>query len=619
MSVIVHNMLAMNAQRQFGINEKQKAKNTEKLSSGFKVNRAADDAASLSISEKMRNQIRNLNQATNNLEDGVFLTKTADGVLQEVHNIFHRQRELLVKAANDVNNDEDRQSIEDELKQLCEEADEIFEKTQYNGRFMFKGKDQIISGPDVTNPEVPDTTTHTNTTKTNTSIVWLPKNPAPDVSTTVDTTNSSGVVSVNTFYNEEETIDETDDWGRSTITNHNYYDVIEVTRDVEVTTTTSYEAINDSTYTQLKSPASMTGQRGYINVQNVAGNLNLSCAMSQLGVKVDGVLKSYDLYNSPITAATDASDPNKAVTTYTLGDGLSLKQTIELSGNKYNISYSVENNGTESHTLDVRLAFDTMNTAATAVKDGSTKSYVLESDFAKIPIDASSADNAVLGTIDNLYIYNNPDNEWGDDRITDGEAVPRHTGVGAWWNDRQVEPGSSVNIGSLSYGPIELTADPYNKTIKVDTATDTTTHTDRTDTVTTYMPEYLMIQDGANAGEHFAIRLYDLDTTSMKCSVPDPVSAFAASDSLQHLDRANNTISSIRSYYGAMANRMDTAINANMNYSENLTGAEASIRDTDMAKEMVALSKNSILEQAAQSMIAQANQQNQGILQLIQS
>lgn len=614
MSVIMHNILAMNADRQFGINTKNKAKNTEKLSSGYKINRAADDAAGLSISEKLRNQIRNLNQATRNVEDGMYLTNTADSVLQEVHNIFHRQRELLVKAANDVNTADDRQAIEDELVQLSEETDKIFEKTQYNGRYLFKGKDEIISGPTVTAPAVPDVTNQVTTSITNTTTKWLPKNPAPDVSTrTVSNQITDIYVGRSTNYFEEETVASVDDWDRVTYNQHSCYDVMNTTKDVNVTTTTSYERINDSRYTALRSPADMTGDYGYINVKNVAGDLNLSCAMSQLGVKIDGVEKTLDLYNGGAqSVSTDKSNPNKAITTYNFGNGLALKQTIELSDNKYVISYAVENNGSESHTLDVRLAFDTMNTEVTSVKDGSTKNFALESDFARIPVNASNADNAVLGNIEQLY------GTWGDENVTDGETVSHHTGVGAWWNNKEVASGGTINIGSLTYGPIELLKDPYYETVTTDTVTDYVTKTNRVDTVLTYKPEYLMIQDGANAGEHFPIRLYNLDTDKLKCKVPNPVSAFNASDSLQHMDRVNQTISNIRSYYGAMTNRMETAYNANMNYAENLDSAESNIRDTDMSTEMVALSKNNILEQAAQSMLAQANQQKQGILQLIE-
>ena len=134
MIVVAHNLAAMNSQRQFNITDKKKAKNVEKLSSGYKVNRAADDAAGLSISEKMRNQIRGLNQAMSNIEDGVAFCKVADGALNEVHSILGRIGELAVQAANDVNDDDDRIAIDNEVQQLKSEMRQIFHDTQFNGK-----------------------------------------------------------------------------------------------------------------------------------------------------------------------------------------------------------------------------------------------------------------------------------------------------------------------------------------------------------------------------------------------------------------------------------------------------------------------------------------------------
>ena len=133
-----------------------------------------------------------------------------------------------------------------------------------------------------------------------------------------------------------------------------------------------------------------------------------------------------------------------------------------------------------------------------------------------------------------------------------------------------------------------------------------------------YKPEYLMIQSGANAHEDFPIRLYNLSAKKLRVEVPSSVSAFHASNSLQHMDYANQFVSNLRSYYGAMTNRMEHTINENQNYAENLQNAESAIRDTDMATDMMAYSKNSILQQAAQAMITQSNQSNQGVLSLLQ-
>lgn len=137
--VVQHNMQAVNTNRMLGMNVKAVAKSSEKLSSGFKVNRAADDAAGLSISEKMRNQIRGINQAVSNAEDGQYLIQTAEGNMNEIHSILQRMGELATKAANDVNASEDRTSIKDEIKQLASEIDSIAKKAQFNGTYLLDG------------------------------------------------------------------------------------------------------------------------------------------------------------------------------------------------------------------------------------------------------------------------------------------------------------------------------------------------------------------------------------------------------------------------------------------------------------------------------------------------
>lgn len=137
--VVQHNMQAANADRMLGGNVKAVAKSSEKLSSGFKVNRAADDAAGLSISEKMRNQIRGINQAVSNAEDGQYLIQTAEGNMNEIHSILQRMGELATKAANDVNETVDRQAIKDEMTQLTEEIDSIASKAQFNGTYLLNG------------------------------------------------------------------------------------------------------------------------------------------------------------------------------------------------------------------------------------------------------------------------------------------------------------------------------------------------------------------------------------------------------------------------------------------------------------------------------------------------
>ena len=137
--VVQHNMQAMNANRMLNTTQSLQAKSTEKLSSGYKINRAADDAAGLSISEKMRKQIRGLDQASTNAQDGISAVQTAEGALTEVHSMLQRMNELAVQASNGTNSESDRQSIQDEIDQLTTEIDRVAETTKFNETYLLKG------------------------------------------------------------------------------------------------------------------------------------------------------------------------------------------------------------------------------------------------------------------------------------------------------------------------------------------------------------------------------------------------------------------------------------------------------------------------------------------------
>ena len=137
--VVQHNLTAMNSNRMLGLTTAAQAKSTEKLSSGYKINRAADDAAGLAISEKMRKQIRGLTQASANAQDGISAVQTAEGALTEVHDMLQRMNELAVKAANGTNSFSDRTAIEQEIEQLTTEIDRVAETTKFNETYLLKG------------------------------------------------------------------------------------------------------------------------------------------------------------------------------------------------------------------------------------------------------------------------------------------------------------------------------------------------------------------------------------------------------------------------------------------------------------------------------------------------
>ena len=137
--VVQHNLTAMNSNRMLGVTTSKQAKSTEKLSSGYKINRAADDAAGLSISEKMRKQIRGLTQASSNAQDGISAVQTAEGALNEVQDMLQRMNELAVKAANGTNSEDDRNYIQDEVNQLIKEIDRVSTTTKFNETYLLKG------------------------------------------------------------------------------------------------------------------------------------------------------------------------------------------------------------------------------------------------------------------------------------------------------------------------------------------------------------------------------------------------------------------------------------------------------------------------------------------------
>ena len=140
--VVQHNLTAMNSNRMLGLTASTQAKSTEKLSSGYKINRAADDAAGLAISEKMRKQIRGLTQASANAQDGISTVQTAEGALTEVHDMLQRMNELAVKAANGTNSESDRTAIQQEIDQLTTEIDRVAETTKFNETYLLKGDSQ---------------------------------------------------------------------------------------------------------------------------------------------------------------------------------------------------------------------------------------------------------------------------------------------------------------------------------------------------------------------------------------------------------------------------------------------------------------------------------------------
>lgn len=616
--IIQHNMPAANATRQLNVSTREGAKASEKLSSGYKINRSADDAAGLKISEKMRSQIRGLTRASQNCLEGDDFTKVADGALDQVHNMLQRQRELLVQAGNDTNNIEDKDAIQQELQALSMECDRIFGNTEFNGIKVFKGND-IVHKADTINKHESQILSSASDTRVSTKEVWIPITDPEPVTKGPDRTVTQTEKSASSHFGGDEKLVVENENGH-----HVYYeDDVTVTESLmEVKTedtTVTYQKIDNAKYKTLKSPqVAMANRNGYLKVATEQGNLELSCAMTQLGLKIDGQLQApgdINIYSNYTSVETLQGD--SVINEYDMGNGITLRQTVTLSNNDtYKIAYDVINNDTQSHTVDLRLAFDTMNMPGgfQTIAKSSTTNFAdkLKTDKAGIDISAN-ADSGALGDIGNLY------GNWDGNSIVDGTTTSHHTGIGFWWENKPIpNDGQAKPIGEVTYGPIKITSNPYRETTTIDSVTTLEHQIDVAGSYRFFTPHYLDIQAGANSGENIAIRQWDLSSSYLHIAPGTDISAYHTDDSLLRMDNAINKISAIRSYYGATSNQLNYASSVDLNTSENTQHAESRIRDTDMAAMMVAFSKYNILQQAGQSMLAQANQTPQNTIKLLQ-
>ena len=461
--VVQHNMQAMNANRMLNVTTSAQSKSTEKLSSGYRINRAADDAAGLTISEKMRKQIRGLDQASTNAEDGVSSVQTAEGALTEVHSMLQRMNELATQAANGTNSkDSDRQAIQDEIDQLTTEIDRVAETTKFNETYLLKGgngtKDVYMNGHDA---GLKGTLTDSATTAT-----FKVAAGALDAGKSVTIGGKD--------YTIGSTLDETKALANAAVTDKKSFTVDD----------TKYNVAADGTITKDGDAATA------VKVEDIV----------KTGSKVSYDGKTLTAADIDTTTGVDKSD---------------------------------------SSVISAAHAVDLMAKELTAANNiGATKT-------------AATAEKAADYTSKDGVTFN----------ITKGTAEVAD------------KLSFSLHVGS--------DADMTNKiTVGIETMNSS----------------YLGIK-GLNVNDDSGIAgTYAID---------------AISDALQK-------VSEQRSSLGAVQNRLEHTIDNLDNVVENTTSAESRIRDTDMAEEMVNYSKNNILAQAGQSMLAQANQSNQGVLSLLQ-
>lgn len=429
--IINHNISALNTYRMLNSAASGASTSMERLSSGQRINKAADDAAGLAISEKMRGQIRGLEMAQKNAQDGVSLLQTAEGALNETHSILQRMRELSVQSANDTNTTADREKLQGELDALAEEVARIGSSAEFNGKKLlngsFDGTFQIGSNQDQ-----------------NLSIKL-----GDAQSFSLGVAGSAG---------------------------------LEVTSDYTVGTTTTGDSLVAGTY-----------------------------SISQNGA-------NYEMKDDNGKVVATSTDAGLTYTTKAF-DGTAGDDTF---------------------------GFSQAVTSGTVTYDGTTGAANTEAVKA-------TAEFTNTGLEAGTYTYDDTDGVLKD---TNGDVVAR--------------------------------LDTDGVTFK-----------------------------GADGTKVFATTVGLTDGDTLKVGGIDISSQDAANTAISSINSAIETVSSERSKMGAVQNRLQFTTNSLSTTAENLTAAESRIRDVDMAKEMMTFTKNNILSQAAQSMLAQANQQPQGVLQLL--
>jgi flagellin len=541
--VISHNLSAMNAQRQFNITTNSKAKSSEKLSSGYRINRAADDAAGLAISEKMRRQIRGLNQASENIQDGISLVQIADGALHEDHDILQRINELAVQAANDTNTTEDRSAIQQEIDQLTVELDRIANSTSFNEHiYPLKGNEKSGEITPVDPPE-----------------------PALR-SVTIDLSNlNDGVYDGYSVSNNKITITGTDQY---IFTDDNHYSAptnIIINSNAHILLETSWHIVPHNANEPVISISE--GRTVYIDgSRTLVGGLELKDNSTLI------------IGKNKTPSSVIPNEVTMCSNTTVIMQGLSGLVATGFGGIK-NTGAIKRADGAENLTLILEN------------KDGGVAH--VRSDFkyddSKAPQYCIDVDTIDLSKGGRVTVFNQTNRPFFPDDVniiypTSGYKIEEKTEY----------DGKSKEI--LVYKDDEPGED------------------------TPEDPSYdgIWIQAGSEANQGIIIHTVDATAKALGISKLSVMSHENAKKTIDTVKGALGKVSSYRSYFGAMQNRLEHAKRNVDNVAENTQASESIIRDTDMAKEMVQFSLKNILEQAGVSMMVQANQTNQGVLSLLQ-
>ncbi len=641
--VVQHNLTAMNANRMLGITTNSQAKSTEKLSSGYRINRAADDAAGLSISEKMRKQIRGLTKASSNAQDGISAVQTAEGALTEVTDMLQRMNELAVQAANSTNSESDRQSIQDEIKQLVEEIDRVSETTKFNETYLLKGdkngnksieysyasqvaiasKDVYKIKDDGTIETIkageeldPEATYYTGKEQVGKEIS------AADLTAlqvTGGVTASGLVGAVITLgalttagYAAAATLVDADDYY---IQNSNGdYEIVE--KGSAYDSTKTYYTLSASTQGTIYSAVASTSVVTAAGFTVASGKTIYDAAGN--AITSGSAINTADTYYSTVATAQFNIYASEISMINTTGlfvvnkDGKFMEVT---SGTQYDSSQKYYTMSTLASGAVTYVAVETtaMASNVTTAYKAATTMYDTEGNRVEIG-----------DVVDTAKTYFSALEEKFTGKVTDISSISKDGVESFQLLDKD---GNEVAANGL-YRYFDENGN-YDKTINGGLYLKGGTQAVDADIVNKYVKQgesemgklKLSFHVGADATRKNQITI-ELESMSAKTLGIQNVSVAGEDDTnalnaIETIAAALSKVSSQRSGLGAIQNRLEHTIANLDNIVENTTSAESQIRDTDMATEMVNYSKNNILAQAGQSMLAQANQSNQGVLSLL--
>lgn len=553
--VVQHNLKAMNANRMLNINTNASARSTEKLSSGYRVNRAADDAAGLAISEKMRKQIRGLTQGSRNAEDGISAVQTAEGALAEVQDMLQRMNELCVQAANGTNSITDRKYIQDEIDQLVTEMDRISETTKFNETYLLKGDD--------TQPE--------NLVHTFNYI----KGDEIDQTGQSKVTNSSGLhVKVNYNGTDNVYVVNAASISASTVNNPMSADVVSKGSDFTKYCDEGTKVGASSSITALELSADYAV---FKNTKLAPDALEIQTGTKNLVSKENKDAYIYDTKTKNVIHVKAGEDLSAYVEEIAGEKG---KYTMK---EQYRLLYNANEEATAvaNTSLGYPGAADVLEPKDLIGAVSENKLY-----------NKDGEEVSGMG----LYKYFNENGDYKGGLYADKDATMKIT------EQKMLADGTtpaSLYCGGFISNLSEKVVAPL--TFNVHAGSDS----DLTNRISATIDTMSAAGLGVNKLKSTSIGIVDETGDN-------------AREAIDVVGEALKIVSTQRSILGAVQNRLEHTISNLDNVVENTTAAESAIRDTDMAEEMVKFSNNQVLMQAGQSILAQANQANQGVLSLLQ-